>query len=97
MYTFKKLSHPFTPPFDVGDTHKADQETPLNQVTYCHALVCADGAINNGAYKAGFSRSQKVYTAAYNRYFAALDKLNQALEKSKFLCGNAVTEADVYV
>jgi len=51
-------------------------------------------AINNGVYKAGFSTSQAAYDEAYARLFAALDELERRLGRSRYLCGNAITEAD---
>lgn len=51
--------------------------------------------INNGSYKAGFSSSQEHYEAAYVQYFAALAKCDSILSRSKFLCGDRLTEADV--
>mmetsp|Transcript_25506 Transcript_25506/g.35546 ORF Transcript_25506/g.35546 Transcript_25506/m.35546 type:complete len:336 (+) Transcript_25506:102-1109(+) len=52
-------------------------------------------AINNGAYKAGFSSKQSVYEEAYDKYFKALEKLDGTLADSKFLCGSEMSEADV--
>ncbi len=51
--------------------------------------------VNNGAYKAGFSSSQKVYDAAFDAYFKALDKLDGMLAKSKFVCGDQMTLTDI--
>jgi len=51
--------------------------------------------VANGSYKAGFSSNQDVYEKAYETYFAALDRLNERLSKSKFLTGDSVTEADL--
>lgn len=59
----------------------------MNDFTY--------SAINNGAYKAGFSSKQAVYELAYETYFAAFDKLETVLSKNKWLCGSTVTEADL--
>lgn len=51
--------------------------------------------VANGAYKAGFSSNQETYEGAYDKFFAALDRINCILETSKFLGGDAVTEADI--
>lgn len=54
------------------------------------------GAINNGAYKAGFSSDQAVYAAAFDAYFDALDKLERRLSDGRpFLIGSEFTEADL--
>ncbi|MEM8792473.1 MAG: glutathione S-transferase C-terminal domain-containing protein [Pseudomonadota bacterium] len=54
-------------------------------------------AINNGAYKAGFSSDQQVYEQAFNAYFAALDELEAHLKGNggPFLTGAHFTEADL--
>ena len=51
--------------------------------------------INNGSYKAGFVTKQAIYEEAYHTYFAALDRLEGLLATSKFVAGDAVTEADL--
>ena len=54
-------------------------------------------AINNGAYKAGFSSDQSVYAAAYSAYFKMLEKLESILSSDKrpYLTGKNFTEADL--
>ncbi len=54
-------------------------------------------AINNGAYKAGFSTDQSVYEAAFDTYFAALAELETLLASDgrPFLSGDSFTEADL--
>jgi len=52
--------------------------------------------INNGAYKAGFSSDQDVYSQAFQRYFEALATLETLLSDGRpFLTGDAFTEADL--
>ena len=65
-----------------------DQIDTLNQQIYV--------AINNGAYKAGFSSDQTVYRDAYLAYFDMLDQLNDLLSDGRdFLTGTDFTEADL--
>lgn len=53
-------------------------------------------AINNGAYKAGFSSDQAIYAAAFEAYFDALSTLNNRLSDGRpYLIGDAFTEADL--
>ncbi len=53
-------------------------------------------AINNGAYKAGFSSNQAVYAGAFEAYFDALDQLEDRLSDGRlFLTGPEFTEADL--
>mmetsp|Transcript_20265 Transcript_20265/g.46923 ORF Transcript_20265/g.46923 Transcript_20265/m.46923 type:complete len:345 (+) Transcript_20265:112-1146(+) len=49
----------------------------------------------NGSYKAGFASGQEPYETAYERFFAAMDQLNEMLSKNKFLVGDSATEADI--
>ncbi|MCZ7462133.1 glutathione S-transferase family protein [Streptomyces sp. WMMC940] len=51
--------------------------------------------VNNGVYRAGFAGSQKAYDAAYEPLFMRLDRLADRLERSRYLVGDSVTEADV--
>jgi putative glutathione S-transferase len=50
--------------------------------------------INNGVYKAGFATSQAAYEQAYNALFDALDRVEATLADSRYLTGDAITEAD---
>ncbi len=77
--------------YPLGDEHAAlrrDIDT-LNEQIYV--------AINNGAYKAGFSSDQTVYAAAYAGYFDALKALEMRLAEDgrPFLTGQNFTEADL--
>ena len=68
-------------------TVRAEIDT-LNEVIYT--------AVNNGAYKAGFSSDQAVYAEAFEAYFAALEQLDAWLgEGRRFLTGDRFTEADL--
>lgn len=51
--------------------------------------------LNNGVYKAGFATTQAAYEAAVNPLFETLDWLEDRLSRSRFLCGDAMTEADI--
>ncbi|WGL52340.1 glutathione S-transferase C-terminal domain-containing protein [Nocardioides sp. BP30] len=51
--------------------------------------------VNNGVYRCGFAGSQEAYDAAYDRLWAALDWLEDRLGESRYLMGEAITEADV--
>ncbi|NVO56871.1 glutathione S-transferase C-terminal domain-containing protein [Rhodobacteraceae bacterium B1Z28] len=53
-------------------------------------------AINNGAYKAGFSSDQKIYATAFGAYFEALEQLEKLLSDGRpFLTGAHFSEADL--
>ncbi|MBY6019232.1 glutathione S-transferase family protein [Ferrimonas balearica] len=50
--------------------------------------------VNNGVYRAGFATTQDAYEAAYDRLFAALDRLEARLATRRYLLGSRITEAD---
>ncbi len=51
--------------------------------------------INNGVYRAGFAKTQGAYAAAYRELFDALDHWEKVLGRSRYLCGDQMTEADI--
>ena len=51
--------------------------------------------VNNGVYRCGFAARQDSYDTAYNRLFAALDRLEARLAGQRYLVGDTITEADV--
>lgn len=51
--------------------------------------------ICNGAYKAGFTGLQDAYERAYITYFRGLERVDAILAGSRYLAGEAVTEADL--
>lgn len=51
--------------------------------------------VNNGVYRCGFAGSQEAYEDAYDRLFAALDRLSERLEGQRYLVGDTITESDV--
>jgi len=52
-------------------------------------------SINNGVYRCGFATSQDAYNEAFDELFAALDRVEGILERSRYLCGPRLTEADL--
>ncbi len=51
-------------------------------------------AINNGVYRCGFATTQQAYEEAFKKLFTALEEINRHLVKSRYLCGDVITEAD---
>jgi putative glutathione S-transferase len=51
--------------------------------------------VNNAVYKAGFSRSQKIYEREVTALFAALDRLDERLSQRRFLFGDSLVETDI--
>ncbi|WP_204315630.1 glutathione S-transferase C-terminal domain-containing protein, partial [Stenotrophomonas maltophilia] len=50
--------------------------------------------LNNGVYRAGFAGSQAAYDEAVGPVFETLDWLETFLSRSRYLCGDRLTEAD---
>lgn len=50
--------------------------------------------INNGVYRCGFATGQAAYEQAFDRLFAALDRVESDLGQRPFLAGQQPTEAD---
>ena len=51
--------------------------------------------MNNGVYKAGFATTQTAYEEAVAPLFETLDWLEERLSRSRFLCDDTLTEADI--
>jgi putative glutathione S-transferase len=51
-------------------------------------------SINNGVYRCGFATTQEAYESAFDALFSALAELEARLDRSRYLVGDRVTEAD---
>jgi glutathionyl-hydroquinone reductase len=51
--------------------------------------------VNFGVYSCGFATTQAAYNEAFGDLFKALDELEVRLTKSRYLCGNQLTLADI--
>ena len=80
--------------FDAFTPVKADYyPAPLRpRIDEINALVYE--RVNNGVYRCGFAGSQEAYNAAFDRLFSALDELEVRLDRSRYLTGDTLTEAD---
>ncbi|WP_373048369.1 glutathione S-transferase family protein [Vulgatibacter sp.] len=54
-------------------------------------------SVNDGVYRAGFAMTQPAYDEAVTGLFAALDRYEGILSGQRFLCGNLLTEPDVFL
>ena len=48
-------------------------------------------------YRCGFAGSQETYESAYDRLFARLDQLTERLSRQRYLVGDTITQADVFL
>lgn len=53
--------------------------------------------VNNGVYRCGFAGSQDAYEAAFKELFDSLDWLEERLSTRRYLVGDHITLADVYL
>ncbi|AKK10937.1 glutathione S-transferase family protein [Corynebacterium uterequi] len=53
--------------------------------------------VNNGVYRCGFAGSQEAYESAYHRLWKALDWLEDHLSTHRYLVGDHLTLADIYL
>eukprot|EP00658_Telonema_sp_P-2_P034176 TRINITY_DN24969_c0_g1_i3.p1 TRINITY_DN24969_c0_g1~~TRINITY_DN24969_c0_g1_i3.p1 ORF type:complete len:289 (-),score=50.87 TRINITY_DN24969_c0_g1_i3:77-943(-) len=81
------FNHLGTNELELYPPNLADEIEEWNRVIYSN--------INNGAYKAGFSKLQAVHQQAHDAYFDTLNQIEAALQTTKFLCGDQPTEADL--
>lgn len=51
--------------------------------------------INDGVYRCGFARSQEAYDTAISQLFPSLDRVEDILNKQRYIAGNRFTEADI--
>jgi putative glutathione S-transferase len=73
-----------------GDYYPADKRAEIDTL---NARIY--DTLNNGVYKAGFATTQAAYEEAVIPLFDTLDWLEGLLGQSRFLCGDALTEADI--
>ena len=64
-----------------------------DQIDDWNAVIYA--TLNNGVYRAGFARTQEAYDEAVVEVFATLDRIEPQLATSRYLTGDALTEADI--
>ncbi|SDL67669.1 putative glutathione S-transferase [Corynebacterium mycetoides] len=53
--------------------------------------------VNNGVYRCGFAATQEAYEEAYHELWENLDWLEERLGQQRYLVGNQITLADIYL
>ena len=72
-----------------GDFYPAELRSEIDALN-----VRVYATVNNGVYRAGFATTQAAYDDAVQPLFDTLDWLDRHLARRRFLCGDALTEAD---
>ncbi|GAQ78372.1 hypothetical protein KFL_000120200 [Klebsormidium nitens] len=75
------------PDVDLAPKHVAADISRWNDLIY--------DTVNNGVYKCGFATSQGAYDIAVAALFDTLDAIDAHLQRSRYLCGDQLTLADV--
>jgi len=71
------------------DLYPADLRAEIDAInTYVYKRI------NNGVYRCGFAKTQGAYAEAFARLFEGLDTIEARLARSRYLCGDRITEAD---
>jgi putative glutathione S-transferase len=73
-----------------GDYYPRDRRAEIDEL---NARIY--DTVNNGVYKAGFATTQSAYEEAVAPMFETLDFLEERLSRSRFLCDDTFTEADI--
>ena len=62
-------------------------------------LDLINNSINDGVYKCGFARNQSAYEKASKNLFAAINEIENLLQKNKgdWIFGEELTYADIYL
>jgi glutathionyl-hydroquinone reductase len=78
---------------DLARLHEDYYPQPLRaEIDAVNRLVYEN--INNGVYRCGFATTQEAYEGAFDALFSALDELEARLDRSRYLAGDRITEAD---
>lgn len=75
--------------------HAIDLYPPRLQGAIDAANEWVYASINNGVYKCGFAQTQAAYGAAFAELASAMDRVEVILATSRYIAGDALTEADV--
>ncbi|AXI47899.1 glutathione-dependent reductase [Sulfitobacter sp. SK012] len=87
LLNFEFQQYATNPDLDLYPQNKRAEIDELNDWIYRH--------INNGVYRCGFATSQTAYSKAFEKLFAALDRVESILGGSRYLTGPDLTEADI--
>jgi putative glutathione S-transferase len=78
---------------DVARLHEDYYPQPLRaEIDAVNRLVYEN--VNNGVYRCGFATTQEAYEIAFDALFSALGELEARLDRSRYLAGDRLTEAD---
>lgn len=75
------------PELDLYPDHLREKIDAWNEKIY--------NTVNNGVYRCGFAQTQAAYEVACRELFATLDEIDNVLKTDHYLCGDALTLADI--
>ncbi|GMI73538.1 hypothetical protein like AT5G44000 [Hibiscus trionum] len=75
------------PGLDLSPVELKEEIEEWNRVIYPN--------VNNGVYRCGFAQSQEAYDVAVTGLFSTLDRIDDHLGSSRYLCGDRLTLADI--
>lgn len=74
---------------DLYPTHQREEIDQLTEHIFSN--------VNNGVYRAGFAGTQEAYEKAFTDLFRVLDELEERLSDQRYLLGEYITFADVFL
>jgi putative glutathione S-transferase len=83
------LNNEFDGPVDYYPPHLRDKIDEMNKINLDKVIY--------GVYKCGFFKTQEAYDAAIYPLFQRLDELEEILSHSRYLLGNELTIADIWL
>lgn len=80
---------------ELGGSKTPDLYPAAQQAEIAKVAESFYNGFNNGVYRSGFATSQEAYSVAVKDVFKTLQDLEERLSKSRYLCGDELTLADI--
>lgn len=93
----REISRMLTTEFDTLAKNDVDLCPPELRQKIDSTIDAIYEPINNGVYRSGFATTQDAYEQAVTELFKALDYYDGILDENRYLCGDSMTEADIFL